>query len=390
MHPSELGARFDAGRPDGSGIEAPRSSAPASEERSGRESRRALGRRVAISCAALSMAFGAAAAGRFVSVRSTEERRAESAGEARTGGAVKVGEDARGRDGSAANSMTAVQIHQGAQVSTISGICVEGGVVTASDSVSKDGVQITISGDSRDGRGAPATQHPVSVTSIDDVSGLAYLTGYRCAESLLSLEQASRMRSGQALLIAARPQRQTLSTQERAQVFSEGGVLAKTQYGRTGDAILIPILEKGSDQTGSTTDSSAIGAALVNTSGAFMGIVIAEVNGSYLAIPSSMARRVISQFISGEFVEAGWLGLELDIESKVLAVSSGSPAQGAGILVGDQIYAADGERTAGVETLLASIQAHAPGDRLFLTIEHQGRTRELPVMLGSRPRDMAP
>jgi putative serine protease PepD len=118
-----------------------------------------------------------------------------------------------------------------------------------------------------------------------------------------------------------------------------------------------------------------------------MGVVIAEVMGSYLAIPSSMARRVISQFINGERVEAGWLGLELDTDSKVLAVSAGSPAQGAGILVGEQIYATDGARTAGVAILLAHLQAHAPGDRVLLTIENQGRTREVTVILGYRAPD---
>jgi len=118
-----------------------------------------------------------------------------------------------------------------------------------------------------------------------------------------------------------------------------------------------------------------------------MGVVIAEVMGSYLAIPSSMARRVISQFINGERVEAGWLGLELDTDSTVLAVSAGSPAQGAGILVGEQIYATDGARTAGVAILLTRLQAHAPGDRVSLTVENQGRTREVTVILGYRPPD---
>ncbi len=413
MHPSELGQRFDAGSSRDLASETQQSSPSARGDQADRGSRGGFVGRVAVSCAVLSIALGVFALGRYTSLptslRSDRAPQRERAAESRSGTTAKVGDDQGGRGASLGSSIAAVQIHQGEAVSTISGICVKGGIVTASDSVSQDGVQlngaqitveqITLSRESlqeddqkdnqKDNRkdNQTATQHAVNVSSVDEVSGLAYLTGYRCPESQLSMEQAKRWRSGEALLIAARPDQEVLSAQVRAQVFSEGGVLANTAFGRTGDAVLIPMLEAGSKHTGSVTHPSAIGAALVNSSGEFMGVVIAEVNGSYLAIPSSMARRVISQFINGKKVEAGWLGLELDTDSKVLAVSPGSPAQGAGILVGEQIYATDGTRTAGVEALLASIQAHAPGDRLSLTIEHQGRTREVPVILGSRPAD---
>ncbi|MEI8336779.1 MAG: PDZ domain-containing protein [Actinomycetes bacterium] len=409
MHPSELGQRFDAGSSKDLASENTHRSPDGYGDQSDRESRGGFVGRVAVSCAALSIALGVIALGTYASLRtslptslrSDRAPQRESASESRSGTSVKVGDDQGGRGASLASSIAAVQIHKGEDVSTISGICVKGGIVTASDSVSQDGVQLTGAqitveqmtlareslqeDNQKDSQ--TATQHAVNVSSVDEVSGLAYLTGYRCPESQLSMEQAKRWRSGEALLIAARRDKEVLSAQVRAQVFSEGGVLANTQFGRTGDAVLTPMLGAGSKHSGSATDSSAIGAALVNSSGEFMGVVIAEVNGSYLAIPSSMARRVISQFINGEKVEAGWLGLELDTDSKVLAVSPGSPAQAAGILVGEQIYATDGTRTAGVEALLASIQAHAPGDRLSLTIEHQGRTREVPVVLGSRAAD---
>ena len=407
MHPSELGARFDAAAAKDRASETPQAPPSAYGDQSGRESRSGFMLRAAISCAAVSIAFGVFALGRYASSRSAGGSQRESAAEPRPETTAKAGDDQGGRDASLASSIAAVQIHKGEEVSTISGICVKGGVVTASDSVSQNGTQIsgvqitvaqatadqttadqkTFDPGSRHSEVRQAPQHAVSVSSVDEVSGLAYLTGYRCPVSQLSMQQARRWRSGDALLIAARPDQEVLSDQVRAQVFSEGGVLAVTQFGRTGDAILTPMFEAGSKHTGSATDSSAIGTALVNSSGEFMGVVIAELNGSYLAIPSSMARRVISQFISGERVEAGWLGLELDTDSKVLAVSPGSPAQGVGILVGEQIYATDGTRTAGVEALLASIQAHAPGDRLSLTIEYQGRTREVLVTLGSRPPD---
>lgn len=398
IHPSELGSRFDAVAAKDRAGETPQSSPSAGDDGRIREWRTGLVRQAAISCAALSIAFGGIALWRYTSVQSdggSEGGRSTEALERTTGAPMGA---LGGVNASVTSSIAAVHLHQGAEVSTISGICVKGGIVTASGPVSRDGfqltgvqitgVQITVALESLQEGAQTATEHAVSVSSVDELSGLAYLTGYQCPESQLSMEQARRWRSGEALVIAARPTRQPPSTQVRAQVFSEGGVVAKTQFGRTGDAVLLPILEGGSKQpTTSVTDSSAIGTALVNSSGEFMGVVIAEVMGSYLAIPSSMARRVISQFINGERVEAGWLGLELDTDSKVLAVSAGSPAQGAGILVGEQIYATDGARTAGVAILLAHLQAHAPGDRVSLTIENQGRTREVTVILGYRPLD---
>ena len=402
MHPSELGQRFDAGSSRDLASETQQSSPSARGDQADRGSRGGFVGRVAVSCAVLSIALGVFALGRYTSLptslRSDRAPQRESAAESRSGTTAKAGDDQSARDASLGSSIAAVQIHQGAEVSTISGICVKGGIVTASGPVSRDGfqltgvqitgVQITVALESLQEGAQTASEHAVSVSSVDELSGLAYLTGYQCPESQLSMEQARRWRSGEALVIAARPTRQPRSTQVRAQVFSEGGVVAKTQFGRTGDAVLLPILEGGSKQpTKSVTDSSAIGTALVNSSGEFMGVVIAEAMGSYLAIPSSMARRVISQFINGERVEAGWLGLELDTDSKILAVSAGSPAEGAGILVGEQIYATDGARTAGVETLLAYLQAQAPGDRVSLTMENQGRTREVIVILGYRPAD---
>lgn len=398
IHPSELGSRFDAVDAKDRAVETPQSSPSTSDDKRTRESRGRLLRRSVISCAALSIAFGGIALWRYASVQSDGGSAGGGSSEAlaRTTGKPKGA--LGGVNASVTSSIAAVHLHQGAEVSTISGICVKGGIVTASGPVSRDGfqftgvqitgVQITVALESLQEGAQTATEHAVSVSSVDEVSGLAYLTGYQCPESQLSMEQARRWRSGESLVIAARPTRQPPLTQARAQVFSEGGVVAKTQFGRTGDAVLLPILEGGSKQpTKSVTDSSAIGTALVNSSGEFMGVVIAEVMGSYLAIPSSMARRVISQFINGERVEAGWLGLELDTDSKILAVSAGSPAEGAGILVGEQIYATDGARTAGVETLLAYLQAQAPGDRVSLTMENQGRTREVIVILGYRPAD---
>ena len=391
MHPSELGARVDCVPSQTPMTQTHLTSTSIGNTQCNAKSGAGFTRRVALSAIplsiALSIAFGAIALERSALERSASGSRGESRAESRTGPPDDF-IDARGHtqgdaQGIKASSIAAIQIRQGEQVATISGICVKGGIVTAAGSVSQVGMQITASID--------ATPHAVSISSVDEVSSLAYLTGYLCPNAELSMEKIERWRSGQPMLMAAGPHTQNLSTPSSARVLREGGVVANTQFGRTGDAILLPIFKARSKHLGhilgQVIDSSAIGTALVNSNGEFMGVIIAKVNGSYLAIPSAMALRVIGQFTRGEKVEGGWLGLELDTDGEVLGVSPNSPAQRAGILQGETIYATDGVRTAGLETLLASLQAHAPGDRLPLTIEYQGRTREVIAILGSRPNN---
>jgi hypothetical protein len=332
--------------------------------------------------AILGIAFGFIALMRFTAEHRTETRSASSSGATqalrsdpeKALSAAKI---------NASRSIAAIHVRRGDEVVTISGICVKGGIVTAADSVSLVGLEVTASTDARPN----AEQHSVSVRSVDEVSGLAYLTGYQCPEAPLSMKQTEQWHEGQPILMAAAPYAQKISAPLRAQVFQESGVLTKTQFGRTGDAILLPIFGSPPRKTSPVIGSNAIGTALMNMKGKFMGVVIARVNGSYFAIPSAIARRVIGQFIRAENVEGGWLGVELDAKGEVLEVSPNSPAQSAGIVAGETIYASEGALTVGLETLLTSLQSHAPGDRFALTIERQGRTRDVIVILGSRPSD---
>jgi S1-C subfamily serine protease len=69
----------------------------------------------------------------------------------------------------------------------------------------------------------------------------------------------------------------------------------------------------------------------------------------------------------------------------VVRVADGSPAARGGIAPGDSIYAVDGRRTATVDLVLGSLQAHGPGDRITVTVERDGRTRDLTLRLATPP-----
>ncbi|MBC7238176.1 MAG: PDZ domain-containing protein [Chloroflexi bacterium] len=69
----------------------------------------------------------------------------------------------------------------------------------------------------------------------------------------------------------------------------------------------------------------------------------------------------------------------------VVQVVEDSPAERAGIRVGDIILAVDGQNLSEELSLTEAIAEHDPGDRIELTIFRQGRERTVEVRLGRHP-----
>jgi membrane-associated protease RseP (regulator of RpoE activity) len=72
--------------------------------------------------------------------------------------------------------------------------------------------------------------------------------------------------------------------------------------------------------------------------------------------------------------------------ARVSEVTAGSPAEEAGLEVGDLIIAVDGEPLDGAEGLAAAIAAYAPGDEIELTIQRDGEESTLTLTLGENPK----
>nr|MBC7245456.1 PDZ domain-containing protein [Chloroflexota bacterium] len=69
----------------------------------------------------------------------------------------------------------------------------------------------------------------------------------------------------------------------------------------------------------------------------------------------------------------------------VTKVVDGSPADQAGIHVGDVIIAVDGKRVEGENTLGQIIRSYRPGDGIEITLWRGGRERSVKVKLGTHP-----
>jgi len=71
--------------------------------------------------------------------------------------------------------------------------------------------------------------------------------------------------------------------------------------------------------------------------------------------------------------------------AEVQEVIPGSPAEAAGLRVGDLIRKVDGRAVSSGRPLADVLSAYRPGDRVVLTVEREGREIEIPVTLGRRP-----
>ena len=71
--------------------------------------------------------------------------------------------------------------------------------------------------------------------------------------------------------------------------------------------------------------------------------------------------------------------------AEVQEVIPGSPAEEAGLRVGDLIRKVDGRAVTSNRPLADVLSAYRPGDRVVLTVEREGREIEIRVTLGRRP-----
>lgn len=147
-------------------------------------------------------------------------------------------------------------------------------------------------------------------------------------------------------------------------------------------------------QTDAPINQGNSGGALVNTTGALIGInsqIISTTGGSIglgFAIPSNMARSVMDQLIRGGKVSRGQLGVTVQPLTSDLAqslgipngqgvlvnsVAPGSPADKAGIQPGDVITQLNGKNIQDPNSFRNEIASAGPGAAIALTIVRAGK-----------------
>ncbi|MGB3954166.1 MAG: trypsin-like peptidase domain-containing protein [Brooklawnia sp.] len=151
-------------------------------------------------------------------------------------------------------------------------------------------------------------------------------------------------------------------------------------------------------QTNAAINPGNSGGALVNESGQLVGVTssIATLSSSRdsqagniglgFAIASDQVQYVAEQLISQGYADQPQIGLSASdttgvgqLGARVVRINEGSPAEQAGIQVGDLITALDGEPVSSTESLVAQVRAGRVGEQIVLTVVRDGQTQEITV-----------
>ena len=143
------------------------------------------------------------------------------------------------------------------------------------------------------------------------------------------------------------------------------------------------------------------GGPLIDAWGRVVGMnTSALLRGIALAIPVATIERVSQALVEHGRIRRGFLGVGVQparlpqpMEDRsgqstgllVASVEGGSPAERAGVMLGDVLLALGGERLAGMEDLLAALGGDVVGKATPLEILRGGTSTTLSVTVGERP-----
>ena len=160
-------------------------------------------------------------------------------------------------------------------------------------------------------------------------------------------------------------------------------------------------------QTDATIHPGNSGGALIDVNGNLIGINTAIYSrtgasmGIGYAIPVSIARQVMEQIIRDGSVTRGWIGVGVQDVTKELAESfklpatrgvlitqvvRGSPADKAGVKLGDIFTAINEKPVADSATMLNLIAGLKPGDHAKVKVLREQSSADLEVTVGRRPK----
>jgi S1-C subfamily serine protease len=229
-----------------------------------------------------------------------------------------------------------------------------------------------------------------SVVGRDPTTDLAVLRAEGDGLTVASWAAADDLRVGHLVLALGRPGQ---TVQATLGIVSALGQAWRTPGGGQVDRYL---------QTDVVMYPGFSGGPLVGVGGQALGLnTSALVRGMSLAVPAATVRRVVDTLLAHGRVRRGYLGVgiqpvrlpadlaeELGQETGLLLVQvrPGSPAEQAGLLLGDTIIALDGQPVAHHDALLALLGGDRLGTPVPVRVVRAGQVQELEVVIGERPR----
>jgi S1-C subfamily serine protease len=146
-------------------------------------------------------------------------------------------------------------------------------------------------------------------------------------------------------------------------------------------------------QTDAPINPGNSGGPLADLKGEVIGIndaIFSQSGGNEgvgFAVPITTAKQVADLLVAGEPIEVAFLGVsgteptQGEAEVLVTYVSPGSPADTAGILVGDLVTAFDGHRVESMMDLAAAVCTYQPGDQTIVQLTRGDQELDVEVTL---------
>lgn len=224
------------------------------------------------------------------------------------------------------------------------------------------------------------------VVGIDPATDLALLRIDLPDLPVMTLGRSDELRPGDIVLAIGNPLGLSQTVTQ--------GIVSATGRGN-------PQLARFADfiQTDAAINFGNSGGALINTDGELIGIntaVLAQslgTEGIGFAIPVNLVRGVMEELLAHGRVRRGRLGVRtLGDPRRVLnppvigLVEEGSPAERAGLQVGDLITHLNGQPVTSDQEAMNRIASMSPGTVAKIRVLRHGRELELEAMLEERPR----
>lgn len=267
-----------------------------------------------------------------------------------------------------------------------SGIHLGGGIVAAASHTIRREEEITVLLD--DGSTVPAT-----LLGRDQTTDLAALRIEKSIPPAAPLGDAARLRVGQLVVAVGRPGADG-PTASLGAVSALGPAWRTWHGGRIDRFIRLDL----------AIYDGFSGGALVDAEGRVAGLnSSALARGAAVALPVSTVKRVVEQIAERGHVARGWLGVAMqpvrlpeglvrsqdlpgDVGLVVLGVEPDGPAERGGLLVGDILVALGGEPLEDTGDVAAMLGGERVGATLSARIVRGGRSQELALTVGERPR----
>ena len=271
------------------------------------------------------------------------------------------------------------------------------GVIASSDGIIITNNHVVRNADDIKVRLMDGTEYKAEIKGTDERSDLAIIKIKAKDLPAIKFGDSEKVRVGEWVLAIGSP-----LSPELAHTVTSGIISAK---GRTGIG-----LSSYQDyiQTDAAINPGNSGGALVNLKGKLVGInsAIATRNGGFMgigfAIPSSLAKKVMTDILEKGRVVRGWLGVYIQNVDEELAKAMGmekpvgvvisnvqedSPAEKAGIKAGDVVIKYNDRKLKNTIELSAWVANEKIGSTIQLTLLRDNKEKIIKVKLGERPEE---